>query len=64
MLLQRAGAVRAVELDINRSWVSYMWYARAQASGAPVPHKLVDFYRPANRYFQVNSRDFFAGYLR
>ena len=26
MLLQRAGAVRAMELDINPEWVSYMWY--------------------------------------
>jgi Phosphodiester glycosidase len=64
VLLQRAGAVRAMELDINRSWVSYMWYTPARGSGPPAPHKLVDFYRPANRYYQVNSRDFFAVYLK
>lgn len=64
VLLQRAGAVRAMELDINRDWVSYMWYGPARASRSPVPHKLVDFYRPANRYYQLNSRDFFAVYLR
>ena len=63
-LLQRAGAVRAMELDINRSWVSFMWYSRAGSSRSPIPHKLVDFARPADRYYQVNGRDFFAVYLK
>jgi len=62
LLLQRAGAVRAMELDINRSWVSYMWYSHS--GRAATPHKLVDFRRPADRYFTVNSRDFFAVYTR
>jgi len=30
----------------------------------PVPHKLVAFRRPANRYFTDTSRDFFAVYAR
>jgi len=65
-LLQRAGAVRAMELDINRSWVSFMWYSTASPASpaAPAPHKLVDFARPADRYFTVNNRDFFAVYAR
>jgi len=62
-LLQRAGAVRAMELDINRSWVSFMWYS-ADSPTAPQPHKLVDFSRPADRYFTLNNRDFFAVYAR
>jgi Phosphodiester glycosidase len=61
-LLQHAGAVRAMELDINKSWVSFMWYS--PASGSPVPHKLVDFSRPADRYYTLNNRDFFAVYAR
>lgn len=62
VLLQHAGAVRAMELDINPAWISYMWYS--PGAGGPVPHKLVDFWRPATRYFGVSSRDFFAAYLR
>ena len=63
VLLQRAGAVRAMELDINPEWISYMWYTPSSA-GSPTPHKLVDFVRPPDRYYGVNSRDFFAVYAR
>jgi hypothetical protein len=62
VLLQRAGAVRAMELDINPEWISFMWYT--PSSSSPTPHKLVDFVRPADRYYSVNSRDFFAVYAR
>lgn len=68
VLLQRAGAVRAMELDINPEWVSYMWYSGASSTASSgstaLPHKLLDFARPADRYFTVNSRDFFAVYSR
>jgi hypothetical protein len=63
-LLQRAGAVRAMELDINKAWVSFMWYSPGTATGSPQPHKLVEFTRPADRYFSTNNRDFFAVYAR
>ncbi len=64
-LLLRAGAVRAMQLDINRDWVSYMWYsATSSSSTASTPHKLVAFKRPATRYFSTNGRDFFAVYTR
>ena len=63
-LLQRAGAVRAMELDINSGWVSYMWYTPGATSISPVPHKLVAFRRPVNGYFTLTSRDFFAVYPR
>jgi hypothetical protein len=62
-LLQRAGAVRAMQLDINPSWVSFMWYSHG-ADNSVVPHKLNSFQRPADRYFTRNSRDFFAVYTR
>lgn len=63
-LLRDAGAVRAMELDINVAWISYMWYSPGTSATAPVPHKLVPFQRPANRYFTPTSRDFFAVYAR
>ena len=58
-LLQKAGAVRAMELDINPYLVSYMWYSHMGE-----PTKLVNFKRPANRFFLPSSRDFFAIYSR
>jgi hypothetical protein len=64
VLLQRAGAVRAMELDINKAWVSFMWYSPSTSGGSPTPHKLVEFTRPVDRYFGVNNRDFFAVYAR
>lgn len=61
-LLQRAGAARAMELDINAEWISYMWYTPGASATSPVPNKLLDFARPADRYFKPTSRDFFAVY--
>lgn len=63
-LLQRAGAVRAMELDINAEWISYMWYTPGATAQAPIPTKLLDFARPADRYFKPTSRDFFAVYAK
>jgi len=59
-LLRRAGAVSAMQLDINKAWVSFMWYSHSGAS--PTPHKLGDFQRPADRYLSDTSRDFVAVY--
>jgi len=63
-LLQKAGAVRAMELDINAEWISYMWYTPGVTAKSPVPNKILDFARPADRYFKPNSRDFFAVYAK
>lgn len=63
-LLQRAGAVRAMQLDINKSWISYMWFTSRVGSNLLTPHKILNFERPANRYFNPTSRDFFAVYYR
>ncbi len=63
-LLLRAGAVRAMQLDINQSWVSYMWYTHGSSASSVVAHKLNAFQRPADRYLTQNSRDFFAVYAR
>lgn len=63
-LLLHAGAVRAMQLDINKSWISYMWYTPISTSTLLTPHKILNFQRPANRYFYNTSRDFFAVYYR
>jgi hypothetical protein len=60
--LQRAGAVRAMELDINSYWVSFITY------GTPGAHRasnmLPDMNRSALRYLEPDDRDFFAVYER
>lgn len=63
-LLHTAGAVRAMELDINRDWTSYMTYTHT-ASGALVPHPLTNDEHPdAYRYLRPSSRDFLAVHAR
>lgn len=61
-LLKAAGAVNAMELDINPDWVSFMTYSGSQTD--PKPVKLWDFVQPANRYLQPSSRDFVSVHLR
>ena len=64
-LLQRAGAVRAMELDINMEWVSFMTYDGSKDPANPVPTKLLDaFKRTGQRYFSTEERDFVAVYSR
>jgi len=60
--LIQAGAVRAMELDINPYWVSFISYA---GFGALDPSNLLPaMQRPATRYLTPDDRDFFAVYLR
>jgi hypothetical protein len=61
-ILQRAGAVRALELDINEDWTSFISYRRP---GAVSPSNLLpEMLRPPERYLTPDERDFFAVYLR
>jgi len=61
-ILRRAGAVRALELDINEDWVSFISYRRP---GAVDPSNLLpEIYRPPSRYLSPDERDFFAVYSR
>jgi len=61
-ILIHAGAVRAMELDINSYWTSFNAYA---APGGRRPAKLLEgMERPAERYLSPDDRDFFAVYLR
>ncbi len=64
-LLKRAGAVEAMQLDINPAWMSYMYYKPSPDAANPTPVNLLpDQPEPANRYYSVNSRDFTAVYAR
>ena len=61
-ILKRAGAVRALELDINEDWTSFITYRHP---GARDPSNLLpEMFRPADRYLTPDERDFFAVYLR
>jgi Phosphodiester glycosidase len=61
-LLQRAGAVRAMELDINSEWVTFNSYG---TWGAGAPQQLLPtMTRGATRYLTPDDRDFFAVYAR
>ena len=62
--LQQAGAVRAMELDINISWPSFMAYDSSADPGDPRPFKWGDYPRAAERYFSHSARDFVAVYAR
>jgi len=64
-LLQNAGAVTAMQLDINPEWMSYMYYQPGSDRANPTPHNLLpDQNQPADRYYSVCSRDFTAVYAR
>lgn len=61
-ILQRAGAVRAMQLDINPEWPTLITYAHR---GGLDPVKVVPNYQqPATRYLVPDDRDFFAVYRR
>jgi hypothetical protein len=56
--LIQAGAVRAMELDINSYWTSFITYG---ASGAGQPKNLLpSMNRSSGRYLEPDDRDFFA----
>lgn len=61
-ILQRAGAVRAMELDINYEWVTLNFY---ESWGAASPQKLLPgMTRDPTRYLVPDDRDFFAVYAK
>jgi Phosphodiester glycosidase len=64
-LLQRAGAVTAMELDINPEWMSYMYYLPGSHPGDPTPVALQPQQMQApDRYYSTTGRDFTAVYSR
>jgi len=61
-ILQRAGAVRAMQLDINPEWPTLIIYTHHHGLD---PVKVVPNYQqPATRYLVPDDRDFFAVYRR
>ncbi len=64
-LLQRAGCVTAMELDINPDWMSYMYYLPKANPADPTPVNLLPNQLQApTRYYSPASRDFTAVYAR
>ena len=61
-IMIRAGAVRAMELDINTYWTSFITY-RFPGAGDPA-NLLVAMDRSPSRYLTPDDRDFFAVYVR
>ena len=63
VLLQRAGAVRAMELDINSNWTSAYTYQQTDPTNPAAIQGiklLPDMVRGGDRYLQPGERDFFA----
>jgi hypothetical protein len=64
-LLQHAGAVEGMQLDINPFWTSYEYYQAQGKPSNPTPVNLLPNQQgAANRYYSVWSRDFTAVYAR
>ena len=60
-ILIHAGAIRAMQLDINSYWVTLS----PTPTGAAGPNSLLPgMTRPISRYLSPDDRDFFAVYLR
>ena len=61
-ILQRAGAVRAMQFDINPEWPTLITYSHRGGLGPTrvVPNAM----QPATRYLVPDDRDFFAVYRR
>jgi Phosphodiester glycosidase len=61
-VLRHAGAVRAMELDINTYWTSFITYRAPGAIGAA--NLLASMDRSPQRYLTPEDRDFFGVYVR
>ena len=66
-VLAHAGAVRAMELDINTDWVNYFYFDHAvgqPASPSNGQRLLPTMLRPPLRYFEGTARDFVGVFAR
>jgi Phosphodiester glycosidase len=64
-LLQQAGAVEALQLDINPFWMSFMYYEKDGHPSDPTPvNLLASQQQTAYRYYSIYSRDFTSVYAR
>ena len=64
-LLVAAGAVRAMQLDINHQWISFATYTHGLGGGPPVGANILSgmYYSPGH-YLVPFSRDFVAVFAR
>ena len=64
-LMRRAGAVEAMQLDINPEWMSFDYYKANGHPAGPTPHAVLPTQQgSAYRYYSVYSRDFTVVYSR
>jgi Phosphodiester glycosidase len=61
-ILQRAGAVRAMQLDINPEWPTLITYTHHD--GLHPTRVVPNYQQPPTRYLVPDDRDFFAVYRR
>ena len=61
-ILQRAGAVRAMQLDINPEWPTLITYTHH--GGLDTTKIVPNYQQPATRYLVPDDRDFFTIYRR
>jgi len=62
-ILQHAGAVRAMELDINPEWYTLITYRHQHHQITPT-QVAYNYQQPSTRYLVPDDRDFFAIYRR
>jgi len=63
-VLARAGAVRAMEMDINPGWVSFYTYTGTTPADIQGQRLLGSINRPNDRYLRTGTRDFIAVFGR
>ena len=64
VLLRHAGAVTAMQLDINPDWMSFMYYLRDESANPKPVNLLPDQVQPPDRYYSPASRDFTAVFAK
>ncbi|HEY3606509.1 MAG TPA: hypothetical protein VGL06_03375 [Pseudonocardiaceae bacterium] len=63
-ILQEAGVVRGMELDINPMWITGVYY-RIQPGAQPLGFRIYPAQRPSpSHYLSPSSRDWYAWFLR
>jgi hypothetical protein len=64
-LLQRAGAVEGMQMDINPSWMKFDYYQAKGKASDPTPEPLLPTQQPSPySYYTPSTRDFTAVYAR
>ena len=64
-LLQRAGAVEGMQMDINPAWMKFDYYQAKSNPSDPAPVPLLPTQQPSPySYYTPSTRDFTAVYAR